>query len=166
MVFLGYFDCCIILHFWQRKIPYINCIFDWRNIAYFHRQRKSHWTISYGEESRDFVDSDYELIDIYRIEYAPEVYAYLKEIDVRVLTEDDLVMIDDKIKDIANTIMIDLNKGESGDSDGSEGDSDVEVESVPLQEVIVNMNNSITKLEQTKVEPETIEHSEIDQLFS
>jgi hypothetical protein len=119
------------------------------------------WTISYGEESRDFVDSDYELIDIYRIEYAPEVYAYLKEIDVRVLTEDDLVMIDDKIKDIANTIMIDLNKGES---DGSEGDSDVEP--VPLQEVIVNMNNSITKLEQTKVEPETIEHSEIDQLFS
>jgi hypothetical protein len=119
------------------------------------------WTISYGEESRDFVDSDYELIDIYRIEYAPEVYAYLKEIDVRVLTEDDLVMIDDKIKDIANTIMIDLNKGES---DGSEGDSDVEP--VPLQEVIVNMNNSITKLEQTKVEPDKIDHNDIDDLFS
>lgn len=134
------------------------------------------WTISYGEESRDFVDSDYELIDIYRIEYAPEVYAYLKDIDVRVLTEDDLVMIDEKIKDMANTIMIDLNKGESGgdsgESDGSdfEGDSDIEEEPtpVPLQQVIVNMNNSITKLEKTveTVEPETIEHSEIDKLFS
>ena len=127
------------------------------------------WTISYGEESRDFVDSDYELIDIYRIEYAPEVYAYLKDIDVRVLTEDDLVMIDDKINDMANTIMIDLNKGESGDSD-IEGGSDIEEEPtpVPLKQVIVNMNNSITKLEQTveTVEPETIEHSEIDKLFS
>lgn len=127
------------------------------------------WTISYGEESRDFVDSDYELIDIYRIEYAPEVYAYLKDIDVRVLTEDDLVMIDDKINDMANTIMIDLNKGESGDSD-IEGGSDIEEEPtpVPLQQVIVNMNNSITKLEQTveTVEPDTIEHSEIDKLFS
>ena len=133
------------------------------------------WTISYGEESREFVDSDYELIDIYRIEYAPEVYAYLKDIDVRVLTEDYLVMIDEKIKDRANTIMIDLNKGDSGDSgdsDGSdfEGDSDIEEEPtpVPLQQVIVNMNNSITKLEKTveTVEPDTIEHSEIDKLFS
>jgi hypothetical protein len=77
---------------------------------------------------------------------------------------------------MANTIMIDLNKdesgGDSGESDGSdfEGDSDIEEEPtpVPLQQVIVNMNNSITKLEKTveTVEPETIEHSEIDKLFS
>ena len=57
------------------------------------------WTISYGDESRAFIESDYELIDIYRSEYSPEVYAYLKDIDIRVLTEDDLVTIDDKIED-------------------------------------------------------------------
>ena len=76
------------------------------------------------------------------------------------LTEDDLVVIDDKIDNLAHSIMIDL--GENGESDS---DSDV-LETVTLQEVIVNMNNSITKLEKTKVEPETIEHSEIDELFS
>lgn len=58
------------------------------------------WTISYGDTSRPFVDNDYELIDIYRIEYSPEVYVYLNDIDVRVLTEDDLVSIDDKISDL------------------------------------------------------------------
>ena len=57
------------------------------------------WIISYDDVSREFVDSDYELIDIYRSEHSTEVYAYLKDIDVRVLTEDDLVMIDDKISD-------------------------------------------------------------------
>ena len=115
------------------------------------------WTISFGDESRPFVESDYELIDIYRSEYSPEVYAYLKDIDVRVLTEDDLVAIDDKFNNIAHSIMIDL-------EDGSDSESDEDV--VPLQQVIVKMNNSINKLEQTKVEPETIEHSEIDGLFS
>lgn len=133
------------------------------------------WTISYGDESRPFVDSDYDLIDVYRSEYSPEVYAYLKDIDIRVLTEDDLVMIDDKIDNLAHSIMIDLGTpSEPGESDGSDsdlpgesdgGDADVS-NPVPLQQVIVNMNNSITKLEQTTVEPETIEHSEIDQLFS
>lgn len=133
------------------------------------------WTISYGDESRPFVDSDYDLIDVYRSEYSPEVYAYLKDIDIRVLTEDDLVMIDDKIDNLAHSIMIDLGTpSEPGESDGSDsdlpgesdgGDTDVSTP-VPLQQVIVNMNNSITKLEQTTVEPETIEHSEIDQLFS
>jgi hypothetical protein len=118
------------------------------------------WTISYGQISRPFVDVDYELIDIYRSEYSPEVYAYRKDIDVRILTEDDLVVIDDKMDNLAHSIMIEL--GETGESDG---DSDIS-EHVPLQEVIVNMNNSITKLEQSKVEPETIEHSEIDELFS
>ena len=44
-------------------------------------------------------------------------------------------------------------------------DSDVS-EQVPLQNVIVNMNNAITKLEQTVVEPDPIEHSDIDNLFS
>ena len=58
------------------------------------------WTISYGDESRPFVADDYELIDIYRSEYSPEVYAYLKDIDIRMLTEDDLVAIDDKIEDL------------------------------------------------------------------
>lgn len=115
------------------------------------------WTISYGDVSRLFVDSDYDLIDIYRSEYSPEVYAYLKDIDVRVLTEDDLVAIDDKIDNLAHSIMIDL-------EDGSDSDSDEEI--VPLQQVIVKMNNSINKLEQTKVDPETIDHSDIDKLFS
>lgn len=118
------------------------------------------WTISYGDISREFVDSDYELIDIYRIEYSPEVYAYLKDIDVRVLTEDDLTMIDDKIDNLANSIMIDLD----GESDSS-SDSD-DIKPAPLQQVIVNMNNAITKLEQTKVDPESIDHSTIDGLFS
>ena len=117
------------------------------------------WIISYGDTSRYFVESDYELIDIYRSEYSPEVYAYLKGIDVRVLTEDDLITIDDKIDNIANSIMIDI------DMDGSDSDSD-DLESIPLQQVIVNMNNSINKLEQLKVEPETIEYTDIDKLFS
>lgn len=129
------------------------------------------WTISYGDVSRPFVDSDYELIDIYRSEYAPEVYAYLKDIDVRLLTEDDLVEIDDKIDNLAHSIMIDLGEtpSEPGDSDSSDvpGDSDGDnvTNTVPLQQVIVNMNNSITKLEQTTVEPNPIEESEIDRLF-
>lgn len=127
------------------------------------------WTISYGDVSRPFVDSDYELIDIYRSEYSPEVYAYLKNIDVRMLTEDDLVAIDDKIDNLAHSIMIDLGETpEEGDSDVEEpGGSDEEVSNpVPLQQVIVQMNNSINKLEQTVVEPDPIEHSEIDELFS
>lgn len=130
------------------------------------------WTISYGEESRLFVDSDYDLIDIYRSEYSPEVYAYLKNIDVRMLTEDDLVAIDDKIDNLAHSIMIDLGgtPSDPGDSDSDlpgDSDSDEGVSTpVPLQQVIVQMNNTITKLEEKTVDPETIEHSEIDQLFS
>ena len=126
------------------------------------------WTISFGDESesRDFIESDYELIDIYRTEYSPVVYAYLKDIDVRVLTEDDLVTINDKIGDLANSIMINL--GESGSDSDSDGGSDGGSDDtpVPLQQVIVQMNNSIAKLEQTTVEPDPIEHSEIDELFS
>lgn len=120
------------------------------------------WTIAYGDITREFVESDYELIDIYRSENSPEVYAYRKDIDVRILTEDDLVNIDDKIDNLAHNIMIDLD-GDSSDMGGS--DSDVS-EQVPLQNVIVNMNNAITKLEQTVVEPDPIEHSDIDNLFS
>jgi hypothetical protein len=71
---------------------------------------------------------------------------------VRILTEDDLVN-----NNLAHSIMIDVD----GESDGSDN-----LDPMPLQEVIVNMNSAITKLEQTKVEPETIEHSEIDKLFS
>lgn len=119
------------------------------------------WIISYGDVTRAFIESDYELIDIYRSEYSPEVYAYLKDIDVRILTEDDLVLIDDKIDNLAHSIMIDL-----GEMDGSDGGSENETKPVPLQEVITNMNNSITKLEQSKVEPVTIEQSDIDELFS
>lgn len=119
------------------------------------------WTITFGNTSRPFTESDYELIDIYRSEYSPEVYAYRNDIDVRMLTEDDLVDIDDKIDNLAHSIMIDLDG--VGESDGSDSDG---VDPMPLQKVIVNMNNAITKLEQTKVEPETIEYSEIDQLFS
>lgn len=118
------------------------------------------WIISYGDDSRQFVESDYELIDIYRSECSPEVYAYLKDIDVRILTEDDLVTIDDKIDNMANSILIDLDEDSTGSSDSDDEDPR------PLQEVIVQMNNQITKLEQIKVEPETIEHTEIDKLFS
>ena len=139
------------------------------------------WTISYGDVSRPFIDEDYELIDIYRSEYSPEVYAHLKDIDIRLLTEDDLLMIDDKIDNLANSIMIDLgktpSKPEPGESDGSDSDSDITPgesdggetdvpNTVPLQQVIVNMNNSISKLEQTVVEPEPIDFSDINQLFS
>lgn len=107
------------------------------------------WKISYGNITRDFKDSDYELIDIYRSENSPEVYAYLKDIDVRILTEDDLV-------EIAQSIKIDLEGCSDSDFDDTQ----------TLQQVIVNMNNSIAKLEQTTVEPETIENSDIDKLFS
>ena len=107
------------------------------------------WTISYGDISRPFVDTDYELIDIYRSEYSPEVYAYLKDIDVRILTEDDLV-------EIAQSIKIDLDGCSDSDFDDTQ----------TLQQVIVNMNNSISKLEQTTIEPETIEVSDITELFS
>ena len=122
------------------------------------------WTISYGDVSRPFVDSDYYIIDVYRSEYSPEVYAYLKGIDIRVLTEDDLTTIDDKIDNLANTMMIDL--GDSSEPGGSDGSDIGGSTSVPLKQVIVNMNNSIDKLEQIKVEPETINNSDIEQLFS
>lgn len=123
------------------------------------------WTISYGDVSRPFVDSDYYIIDVYRSEYSPEVYAYLKDIDIRVLTEDDLTTIDDKIDNLANTMMIDL--GDSSEPGGSDGSDIGGSTPVPLKQVIVNMNNSIDKLEQQiKVEPETINNSDIEQLFS
>lgn len=132
------------------------------------------WKIAFGDNIyRDFAESDYDLIDIYRVVNSPEVYAYRKDIDVRMLTEDDLVVIDDKIDNLAHSIMIDLGEtpSEPGESDGSdlpgesEGDTNVSTP-VPLQQVIVQMNNSINKLEQTVVEPDPIEHSEIDGLFS
>ena len=122
------------------------------------------WTISYGDVSRPFVDSDYYIIDVYRSEYSPEVYAYLKGIDIRVLTEDDRTTIDDKIDNLANTMMIDL--GDSSEPGGSDGSDIGGSTPVPLKQVIVNMNNSIDKLEQIKVEPETINNSDIEQLFS
>ena len=112
------------------------------------------WEISYGNGTREFTSNDYELIDIYRREYSPEVYAYRNDIDVRILTEDDLVN-----NNLAHSIMIDVD----GEPEGSDSDN---LDPMPLQKVIVNMNNAITKLEQTKVDPETIEHSEIDKLFS
>ena len=122
------------------------------------------WTISYGDVSRPFVDSDYYIIDLYRSEYSPEVYAYLQGIDIRVLTEDDLTTIDDKIDNLANTMMIDL--GDSSEPGGSDGSDIGGSTPVPLKQVIVNMKNSIDKLEQIKVEPETINNSDIEQLFS
>ena len=112
------------------------------------------WEISYGNGTREFTSNDYELIDIYRREYSPEVYAYRNDIDVRILTEDDLVN-----NNLAHSIMIDVD----GEPEGSDSDN---LDPMPLQKVIVNMNNAITKLAQTKVDPETIEHSEIDKLFS
>lgn len=116
------------------------------------------WTITYGNGTQNFAINDYDLIDIYRNEYSPEVYAYRKDIDIRMLTEDDLVSIDDKIDNLAHSIMVDI-----GDSDDS--DSDI-TNSVTLQEAITNINSSITKLEQTKPEPEIINDSDIFELFS
>ena len=116
------------------------------------------WTISYGYfEPRAFVESDYELIDVYRSAYSPGVYAYINGMDVKVLTEDDIVTI-------ANSISIDL---EIGDSDFGNSDSDGISEPQPLKNVIVNMNNAIAKLEQTvvEIEPDRITESEIDSLF-
>lgn len=110
------------------------------------------WEISYGNGTREFTSDDYELIDIYRSECSPEVYAYRNDIDVRILTEDDLH------NNLAHSIMIDVD----GEPDGSDSDN---LDPMPLQEVILNINNAITKLEQNKVDPETIEHSEIDKLF-
>ena len=75
----------------------------------------------------------------------------------------DFDKIVDMIDNMAHSIMIEL-----GDSDGgsdSEDEDENENTPVPLQKVIVNMNNAITKLEQTTVEPETIDDSEIDILF-
>lgn len=60
------------------------------------------WTISYGGISKKFDESDYELIDIYRSENNPEVYAYRKHIDVRLLTTDDLNDINDKVDNLIN----------------------------------------------------------------
>ena len=81
-----------------------------------------------------------------------------KRIDVRILTEDDLDEIDDKMENLAHSIMIDFEYGGSDDSDT--------LEPMPLQKVITNMNDAITKLSQTKPEPEIIEDTEIDDLFS
>jgi hypothetical protein len=118
------------------------------------------WTISYGDISRKFEESDYDLIDIYRKEaLSPEVYVYYKDIEARVLTEDDLFSIEDKIDNLADSIMIEF---EDGSSD-SDSDGDVS-EPVTLQQAINQINNTINKLEHT-VDPDTIDHSEIDQLF-
>lgn len=116
------------------------------------------WTISYGDfEPRAFVESDYELIDVYRSAYSPGVYAYINGMDVKVLTEDDIVTI-------ANSISIDL---EIGDSDFGNSDSDGISEPQPLKNVIMNMNNAISKLEKTvvEIEPDKITETEIDSLF-
>lgn len=125
------------------------------------------WIISYGDVSRPFEVKDYDLIDIYRSEFQPEVYVYLNDIDVKVLTEDDIADIEDKIIDIedkmdnlAHSIMIELNETDNSDSD----DSDIS-NPVSLQQAILNINSSIIKLEET-ADIETIEYSEIDQLFS
>lgn len=136
------------------------------------------WTISYGEESRLFVDSDYDLIDIYRSENAPEVYAYLEGEEVRMLTEDDLVAIDDKIDNLAHSIMIDLGEtpSEPGESDGSDselpGESDGGNTDVPktvtLHQAITQINNSINEIKQEVtevVEPDTIGEDDIKTLF-
>ena len=133
------------------------------------------WTISYGDELRLFVADDYELIDIYRSEYSPAVYAYLKDIDVRVLTEDDLIAIDDRIDNLAHSIMIDIpDTGESdggdselpGESDGGNTDT---LKSVPLQMAITQINNSINEIKQEVteiVEPEAIGEDDINTLFN
>jgi hypothetical protein len=136
------------------------------------------WTISYGEESRLFEDSDYDLIDIYRSENAPEVYAYLEGEEVRMLTEDDLVAIDDKIDNLAHSIMIEMSDvpsepGESDDSDSelpgeSDGGSTDVPKTVTLHQAITQINNSINEIKQEVtevVEPDTIGEEDIKTLF-
>lgn len=86
------------------------------------------WEISYDDiESRSFVESDYELIDIYRSSYAPEVYAYYNGLDVKVLTENDT-------NTIANSIVIDI--------DGSDGS---EYEAQPLQVILGELSSKLNK---------------------
>lgn len=136
------------------------------------------WTISYGDESRPFEADDYELIDIYRSEYSPAVYAYHKDIDVRVLTEDDLVAIDDKIDNLAHSIMIEMSDvpSEPGESDGSDGELPGESDggstdvpkTVTLHQAITQINNSINEIKQEVtevVEPDTIGEEDIKTLF-
>lgn len=136
------------------------------------------WTISYGEESRLFEDSDYDLIDIYRSENAPEVYAYLEGEEVRILTEDDLVAIDDKIDNLAHSIMIEIPDvpSEPGESDGSDGELPGESDggstdvprTVTLHQAITQINNSINEIKQEVtevVEPDTIDEEDIKTLF-
>ena len=105
--------------------------------------------------------NNYETVDIYKEDILPQVYAYKDNNEVRLLTEDDLDNIDnkisqveDRIDNIADSIMVDP------DGDGSE-------EANSLQTVIYNMNKAITKLEQMEVpsEIETITESEIKSLF-
>ena len=136
------------------------------------------WTISYGEESRLFVDSDYDLIDIYRSENAPEVYAYLEGEEVRMLTEDDLVAIDDRIDNLAHSIMVEMPNvpSEPGESDGSDGELPGESDggstdvpkTVTLHQAITQINNSINEIKQEVtevVEPDTINEDDIKTLF-
>ena len=72
------------------------------------------------------------------------------------------------LRGIRKWVELFINAGANSDEDDDkpEGGEPNTRNPVPLQQVIVQMNNSITKLEQTLVEPDTIEESEIDKLFS
>lgn len=117
------------------------------------------WKISCDdEEPRDFVTEDYDLIDIYRSGdvYSPDVYAYYNDVDVRLLTDDDRSEIEEQIQYISDSLMFDVDMG------GSDSDSDIVSEKISLQQVIKNINNSISKLEG---ENESIDISDINSLF-
>lgn len=104
--------------------------------------------------------STYENVDIFKETSILDVMAHHNGETVKLLTETDkddiedkIYSVEDKIENIYTTLQIDP------DGDGSE-------ESATLQEVIVNMNNAITKLEQLEsIDPERITENDIAKLF-
>lgn len=118
------------------------------------------WTETRGGEDTKYtfgVDgSTYEDVDIYSKKPVVNVYAYSNGERIRVLTEADKIDLEDRISNVeekldnlAETIMVDP------DGDGSE-------ESTSLQNVIINMNNAINKLEEINIE--FAEESDIDNM--
>lgn len=83
--------------------------------------------------------SSYEDVDIFKEQSLIDVRAYNGGESVKLLTQTDKDEIDDKISNIYNTLLIDP------DGDGSENPS-------TLQDVIINMNNAINKLDEIDIE--------------
>lgn len=90
-------------------------------------------TYIFGESGSSYTD-----VDIYKESSVIDVYAHNNGDSVKILTELDKSELEDKIDNLSSTIMIDP-------------DGDGEKESETLQDVIVNMNNAITQLENIEI---------------